>query len=287
MQLRNEGFLRLFFADHLSLPGQLRLIRASAAKERAKAAQMRSSLALRPPADPLGARFPALTAHYGIGAFEFSCGWLTRLAERIEAAAPGGSAAPAEPPAPPARPAVPIKLTTTSYLILGLVSFGASSGYAIRKGADVSTQACWPTSFAQLYPQLSALARAGLLDKREDPEGGRERSAYSITPHGEAALRAWLASPRLAEVGMRNEGLLRLFFADLLAPAEQLTVLEGFRSRMARRSAGTRDQLVPLAELVDQDHGMRYPAIMAHLGVDVFANSSRLMGRLQSQLEAE
>ena len=92
--------------------------------------------------------------------------------------------APIEPPG-----SAPIKLTPTSYLMLGMVRLGVSSGYAIKKAADTSTQNFWPTSLAQVYPELARLEGAGLLTRRSDPQGGRERSAYTITERGEAALR--------------------------------------------------------------------------------------------------
>ena len=284
-KLRNESFLRLYFADALPLPDQLALVRRAAELERDHAAQMRGFLALRAPADP-GARFPALTARYGIGIFDFSARWLDRLADQLEAAA-ARRPAPEPPPPPAARQSVPIKLTPSSYLILAWVRLGAGSGYAIRQAAEVSTQAFWPTSFAQLYPQLGDLHRAGLLDRRDDPDGGRHRSAYSITERGSAALIGWLRSPHLAPSQMRNEGMLRLFFADALVPAEQLDLLARVRAKNKRRSAGFAAELLPLAELVGQEQGVRYPAIMAHFGVDMWRYGAGAMARLQRKLESD
>src|SRR5215469_6243658 len=95
-----------------------------------------------------------------------------------------------------AKPAT-IKLTPTSYLVLGLVRAGFRSGYAIKKIADQSTQNFWPISLALIYPELARLEAAQLLSRRSDPRGGRARSAYSITERGEAALRSWLSSQKV------------------------------------------------------------------------------------------
>lgn len=282
-KLRNESFLRLYFADALPVPEQVALIRRAAQLERDHAAQMRGFLALQAPADP-GARFPALTARYGIGIFDFSARWLDRLGDQLEAAAKRPVVAQTP---PPGHPSVPIKLTPSSYLILAWVRLGAGSGYAIRQAAEVSTQGFWPTSFAQLYPQLGDLHRAGLLERRDDPDGGRERSAYSITERGSAALIAWLRSTHLAPSQMRNEGMLRLFFADDLAPAEQLDLLARVRAKNKRRSAGFAAELLPLAELVESEQGVRYPAIMAHFGVDMWRYGANAMARLQRRLESD
>src|SRR5438874_10793974 len=103
-------------------------------------------------------------------------------------------------------PGRPMKLRPPSYLMLGMVRLGARSGYAIKKATDVSTRAFWPTSLAQVYPELARLEEAGLVKRRDDPHGGRARSAYEITKEGEQALLAWLGSPREAPLQFRDEG---------------------------------------------------------------------------------
>jgi len=54
-----------------------------------------------------------------------------------------------------------VKLTPSAFLILGMVRLGARSGYAIKKAADVSTRFFWPTSLAQVYPELARLVGRG------------------------------------------------------------------------------------------------------------------------------
>src|SRR5947199_5372765 len=49
--------------------------------------------------------------------------------------------------------AMPVRSST--YLVLGMLRLGASSGYAIKRAADVSTRFFWATSFAQVYPELA------------------------------------------------------------------------------------------------------------------------------------
>ena len=125
-----------------------------------------------------------------------------------------------------------IKLSPTSYLVLGMVRLGVSSGYAIKKVADQSTQNFWPTSLALIYPELARLEEGGLLSRRSDPQGGRARSAYSITERGEAALSAWLRAEKVAAVQMRDEAMLKLFMADALAePSDQLELVRRLRER--------------------------------------------------------
>ena len=110
-----------------------------------------------------------------------------------------------------------IKLKPPAYLMLGMLRLGASSGYAIKKAADVSTRFFWPTSLAQVYPELARLEREGLVTRRDDSHGARARSAYQVTDRGDAALLAWLRSTHEAPLQLRDEGVLRLFLADALA----------------------------------------------------------------------
>ena len=148
-----------------------------------------------------------------------------------------------------------MKLKPPSFLMLGMVRLGARSGYAIKKAADASTHFFWPTSLAQVYPELAQLERAGLLTRREDPRGARARHAYELTEQGEAALLAWLRSyaPKEALAQFHDEGLLRLFFADALPEEEQVALVGLLRERASSANARMRDQILPLAEALEPE----------------------------------
>jgi DNA-binding PadR family transcriptional regulator len=187
-------------------------------------------------------------------------------------------------PVPATRSAQAMKLTPSAFVILGMVRLGAHSGYAIKKAADVSTRFFWPTSLAQVYPELARLVKAGLLTRREDPQGSRERFAYELTELGEAALDTWLRSTHEAPTQFRDEGVLRLFFADALAEEEQLALVRRMRERVRSVSASTREEIVPLAEALEPS-GTRYPALVARLRADTYAYVERWLERLESDLE--
>jgi PadR family transcriptional regulator, regulatory protein AphA len=179
-----------------------------------------------------------------------------------------------------------VKLRPPSYLMLGMLRLGARSGYAIKKAADVSTKAFWPTSLAQVYPELARLERHGLVKRRDDPHGARARSAYEITGKGEEALLAWLRSEREAPLQFRDEGVLRLFFADALPAEDRLALVRRLRARAGRARAHMRGEIVPLAEALEEN-GTRYPAVVARLGTDMYAYAERWLGRLEAELDAE
>jgi len=179
-----------------------------------------------------------------------------------------------------------MKLRPPSFLILGMVRLGARSGYAIKKATDLSTRHFWPTSLAQVYPELARLERAGLLSRREDPRGARARSAYELTAEGEEALLAWLRSRREGRLQFRDDGVLRLYFADALTAAEQRALVRRLRERAAGAGAGLRSEILPLAEQLAET-GTRYPAIVARLGADTFAFAEQWLARLEAELEAD
>jgi DNA-binding PadR family transcriptional regulator len=176
-----------------------------------------------------------------------------------------------------------MKLTPSAFLTLGMIRLGARSGYAIKKIADVSTRFFWPTSLAQVYPELAALTEAGLLTRREDPQGSRERYAYELTEQGESALHSWLCSTREAPTQFRDEGVLRLFFADALPEEDQLALISQLRERVRSVSAHTREEILPLAEALESS-GTRYPALVARLRADTYAYAERWLAALESEL---
>jgi DNA-binding PadR family transcriptional regulator len=118
-------------------------------------------------------------------------------------------------------------LSGTAYVILGMLGLGARTGYDIKGIVDQSTRFFWAASYGQIYPELQRLEQAGLVEGRSSPTGARKRKEYTVTEAGRAELARWLEVP--AEMPeLRDENLLKLFFADAL-PLEQ--ALAQLRSR--------------------------------------------------------
>jgi len=177
-----------------------------------------------------------------------------------------------------------MKLRPASHLILGMIRLGARSGYAIKKAADVSTRYFWPMSLAQVYPELARLQSAGLISRSDDPHRGRERFAYELTTAGEEALHAWMRSPREAETQFRDEGILRLFFADGLPREDQLALVRRLRERARNGHERTREEIIPLADAL-KSNGIHYPARVARLRADTYAHTERWLARLEAELD--
>src|ERR1700733_4773057 len=133
------------------------------------------------------------------------------------------------------------QLSPTAYVILGMVSKEPRSGYEIKAVVDGSTRFFWAASYGQIYPELKRLAEAGLLVGVEAPTGGRRRTVYEITADGEEELKGWLRQPP-ETYEMREEGLLKLFFANVLPREEAVEILRAMRDY--RRSV--HEQLVAM-----------------------------------------
>lgn len=125
-----------------------------------------------------------------------------------------------------------IRLTPTSYVVLGLIEAMASATpYDLKVAAREGVGNLWALPHTQLYSESARLAAAGLLDEERE-KGGRRRRRYRLTSAGGDALARWRedASPTAWE--LRDAGLLKLFFgADpkALAAAQ----IEAHRERLA------------------------------------------------------
>ena len=172
------------------------------------------------------------------------------------------------------------QLSATAYVILGLVRNEPRSGYEIKAVVDNSTRFFWAASYGQIYPELKRLSEAGLITGADVPTGGRKRTVYEITADGEEELKAWLRQP--PEVfEMRDEGLLKLFFADALPPAEAVEILRAMR---AHRRAVTEQlrAMEPLAAAKDDP----YPLLVLRGGVEFTEWFADWCERMEEQILA-
>ena len=113
-----------------------------------------------------------------------------------------------------------MELSPTAKVVLGLIALGERTGYDIKRTVERSTAFFWGASYGQIYPELERLERDGLLVSER--RGPRRRREYRVTAAGERALREWLSSRDPLWFSTRDEGLLKLFFADLVDDEERL-----------------------------------------------------------------
>ena len=105
-----------------------------------------------------------------------------------------------------------IRLTPTSYIVLGLLDFaGESTPYALKQLVAGSVGYFWTLQHAQLYTEPERLAGAGYVTEKRE-ETGRRRRLYSITESGRRALEDWRTDTTTELAELREPALLKLFF---------------------------------------------------------------------------
>ena len=139
-------------------------------------------------------------------------------------------------------------ISPTGYVVLGMLRLGLRTGYDIKQLVDKSTRFFWAASYGQIYPELKRLEEQGLIEGAPDPQGGRQRRAYELTPEGVAALDTWLTNADAVSIETRDTALLKLFFADNLAPADAAAI--------ARAAGARHEEVVRTLEQLDPPEGM-------------------------------
>lgn len=134
-----------------------------------------------------------------------------------------------------------IKLTPTSYIVLGMVSVaGEATPYDLKQMIGATVGNFFSIPHSQIYSEPERLARAGYLDEQRE-RGGRRRKRYSLTKAGRKELVDWIATPTDELYELRDPGLLKLGFGtdpkklaevQLEAHERKLTELEAARSQI-------------------------------------------------------
>jgi PadR family transcriptional regulator, regulatory protein AphA len=170
-----------------------------------------------------------------------------------------------------------MELSSTAYVILGLLTRQPMSGYEIKSFVDRSTRFFWAASYGQIYPELRRLAEAGLIEGKPTPQGGRKRTVYRLTPDGRRELRRWLeVEPEVFEY--RDEGLLKLFFSGA-APDAAVEAIEAKRAYHARKLEQLRE-IEPLAQAAAD----RFPYMVLRYGLEQSEFAIRWCDRALAEL---
>jgi PadR family transcriptional regulator AphA len=108
---------------------------------------------------------------------------------------------------------MPSKPTTTSFAILGLLSVQPWTAYELVAQSKRSLHWFWPRSEANLYAELKRLVERGHAEAEVVDGRRRQRTRYTITRQGRAALDEWLGTKPTAP-SLEFEALLRMILAD-------------------------------------------------------------------------
>ncbi|HEX9039371.1 MAG TPA: PadR family transcriptional regulator [Ktedonobacterales bacterium] len=145
-------------------------------------------------------------------------------------------------------------LSSSSYVILGLLATeGPLTPYVLKRAIDGSIGYFWSFPRAQLYVEPDRLKALGYLSEERESEGRRRRT-FAITPAGRAALDAWLGAETSDPVELRDTGMLKLFFASAIAPAQVVAL-----AQQQVAAHGQRLALYEAASAQIQEHGAHLP----------------------------
>lgn len=162
-------------------------------------------------------------------------------------------------------------LNATAAALLGLLHDGPLTGWDLGARAAERVGDFWTVTPSQVYRELTALARDGLVVV--GPPGPRDRKPHIVTDAGRAAFAAWLAAGPAADQ-VRIPLLLTLAFAAHLPPGRLAELLaeatQVHRARLARyRAARAALAGAPVGErsrLATLDYGTRHEeAVLAWL----------------------
>jgi PadR family transcriptional regulator AphA len=173
-----------------------------------------------------------------------------------------------------------MELSSTAYVILGLLRKGPKSGYEIKSAVDRSTRFFWAASYGQIYPELRRLAEAGLIEGKPTPQGERKRTVYRLTAKGRRELRRWLdVAPEVFE--LRDEALLKLFFSGAKPDAA--------RKAIEARRAQHEEMLERLKEVepLAKEAPDRFPYMVLRCGLDYSKSIIRWCDEALAELETQ
>jgi DNA-binding PadR family transcriptional regulator len=142
-------------------------------------------------------------------------------------------------------------LSFTEYAVLGLLMSGERSGYDLHKLASHTIAYFWRPAKSKIYSALPRLASAGLIEATAVVARERrpDKQLYRITPRGEAALRAWLASDDIVVAPGRHGLLLKIFFGE----HGDLDAIRGHLVRWRERAVAQLAELEQIERGVDRE----------------------------------
>jgi PadR family transcriptional regulator, regulatory protein AphA len=130
------------------------------------------------------------------------------------------------------------ELTPLSYVVLALVGRDGAAPHDLVRMARGGQRLYYAGAASKIYEQPKRLERLGYLSAEKRPGKTRERTYYTLTEKGLAALREWLAEPS-SFPRIQTEAVARVLASDL-AEDERVVAesLQALREEIAELSAG-------------------------------------------------
>ena len=144
-------------------------------------------------------------------------------------------------------------LTPFSYAVLTLVGRDGAGPHDLVRMARQG-RVYWTAAESQWYSEPKRLAKLGFLRAEKRPGRTRERTHYTLTEAGRAALLEWAAEPaRFPRI--QHEAVTRLLLGDMVPDAVLVAGLQSMRTEIAEIAAQLGAADVAAAEV---PHRTRY-----------------------------
>jgi DNA-binding PadR family transcriptional regulator len=132
-------------------------------------------------------------------------------------------------------------LPTTTFAILGLLTFGEMSGYDLSKLVNRSVGFFWSPAKSQIYAELRRLVALGFATEREVAQRDRpDKRLYRITERGTDALRDWLERSEDEPESYKSPFLVKVFFGHLMDRETFVRRMRGYRAQVEEQLATLR-----------------------------------------------
>ena len=150
-----------------------------------------------------------------------------------------------------------VNLPTTSYAVLGLLSFGRKlSGYEIRQWALTSLRHFYSSpAQSQIYRELRRLEDLGLVSSESVAQRDRpDKTLYAITESGHAQLVRWVEGPIPEPPVVKHPTLLRLFFGHVADPERLAAIVAVHGDGVDATTGELEELLVGLEDAPEADY---------------------------------
>jgi DNA-binding PadR family transcriptional regulator len=139
-------------------------------------------------------------------------------------------------------------LNPTAASLLGFLHEGPRTGYALLQVADERIGRFWSLTRSQVYRELGALERRGLVRRGE--EGPRASRPYALTDAGRDVFAAWVAGMP-GDEQIRYPLLLTLAFGTHVGPDRLAAMVAAHRESHEARLASYREAEREHGEAID------------------------------------
>ncbi|MDJ0953224.1 MAG: PadR family transcriptional regulator [Acidimicrobiia bacterium] len=161
-----------------------------------------------------------------------------------------------------------VNLPTSSYAVLGLLSFGRKlSGYEIRRWALASLRHFyWSPAQSQIYRELRRLEELGLVSAETVAQRDRpDKTMYSLTEPGHAELVRWVEGPVPEPPVVKHPALLRLFFGHVANPERLADIVAAHGDGVDATTGELEELLVGLEDAPEAD----YPRLATQWALEI------------------